>query len=149
MRRSLLTFTLLTAIVGPIAGDLAFGADTAPADAPKHAKGEGRREPLKRLEANLAKLDLTADQQKKVDGIIADAKTQLQALRQQAKNGDKSALKDQARQIITKAWSDIEAVLTPEQQAKLKELRKEERKEHQEEQGEKGDKGPHGDKPAN
>jgi Spy/CpxP family protein refolding chaperone len=81
-------------------------------------------EALAWFKAALAKLDLTADQQTKINAIIADAKTQLQALRSQAGTGtgDHAALREKARAIVRDAHQKIAAVLTPEQKAKLREM---------------------------
>ena len=104
----------------------------AQAKAPAHQnasaraeKGQGDR--LAKFKANLAKLDLTADQQTKVDGILTDAKAEMQALRGEAKNGDRAALRDKVRTILRDTHEKLAATLTPEQKTKLRELMKEQR----------------------
>jgi Spy/CpxP family protein refolding chaperone len=88
-------------------------------------RGHGAR--LAAFKAAVAKLDLTADQQTKIDGILADAKAQLQALRGQARTGDRTALRDKVRTILRDTHDKLAAVLTPEQKARLRELLKEHR----------------------
>lgn len=99
----------------------------AKAPTSQNAPARGHGELLAKFKAALAKLDLTADQQTKVDAILADAKAQLQALRTEAKNGDRTGLRDKVRTILRETHDKIAAVLTPEQKAKLRELMKESR----------------------
>lgn len=100
----------------------------APANQNAPARAErGHGERLAAFKAALAKLDLTADQQTKVDAILADAKTQLQALRGQDKTGGRAALREQVRTILRDTHDKLAAELTPEQKAKLRELMREHR----------------------
>ena len=88
---------------------------------------KGHGEQLAKFKAALAKLDLTADQQTKIDGILTDAKAQLQALRGEGKNGDRTAMRDKVRTILRDTHEKLAVVLTPEQKVKFRELMKEQR----------------------
>jgi Spy/CpxP family protein refolding chaperone len=67
------------------------------------------------------KLGLTADQQAKIEPIVTDATNQLEAL-----HHDET---DRASKIMESVNSQISALLTPDQQAKLQQLESERQKE--------------------
>ena len=75
------------------------------------------------------KLDLTADQQEKMKAMRAEFKTQAKAIK------DNSALtedqkKEQLQALHVKNRQQVKAILTPEQQQKVAEQRKNLKKQH-------------------
>jgi periplasmic protein CpxP/Spy len=70
------------------------------------------------------KLSLTADQQPKVKAIILERATKADEVRNKY-NGNKEAAKAELKPIFKDANLKLQSVLTPEQFAKLKEVRKE------------------------
>ena len=116
---------MAAALVGGWTPAVQAKAPTSQKATARAERGHGER--LAAFRAALAKLDLSADQQTKVDGILADAKAQLQALRGEGKTGDRAALRDKVRTILRETHDKLAAVLTPEQKAKLRELMKEHR----------------------
>jgi len=83
--------------------------------------GAGRGVMIDRLRENLDKLELTPDQDKKVEAILADASKQLIKLREDAA-GNLDGLRDKAREVFTDVRGKLRDVLTAEQQRKLLEL---------------------------
>ena len=119
------TCVLATALVGGWPPMVAAQAPTSQEAAARPERGPSER--LAAFKAALAKLDLSADQQTKVDGILADAKAQFQALRAEAKPGDRAVLRDKVRTILRDTHDKLATVLTPEQKAKFRELMREHR----------------------
>ncbi|MDH3503106.1 MAG: hypothetical protein OEM58_01085 [Nitrospirota bacterium] len=108
-----------------------FGA-SAWADGDDHGYGH---DPKSHLEKLTKKLSLTQEQQDKILPIIEEKHQQMEALHQQMKA------------MRQKAMGKIEAELTPEQQAKWKEMqeeRQEKMKEYKEKHGKGEKKGMHG-----
>jgi multidrug efflux system membrane fusion protein len=101
-----------TGILGWIEG--LFGhKDQTPAGADSGAGNRGSgagRGGAARMQAMLAGLNLTADQQAKVKAIFADARTKAKAA------GDDA---DARRSVMQNANSQVEALLTPDQKAKF------------------------------
>ncbi len=78
----------------------------------------------KRVEKMTKKLSLTPAQATKVRQIMADAQTRTWTLVEANKDvEDRSAMRDQIREIRKESRTEIQAVLTPEQRAKAEELR--------------------------
>jgi Spy/CpxP family protein refolding chaperone len=101
MKRNLLTF----AAVGAIAiGGFAF----AQAEENRGAWGHGHGNPLARMTESL---NLTPDQQAKVQPILDQAKPQIIAIHQEAMQ--------KTRAVVDNTMSKIRPLLTPEQQQKL------------------------------
>lgn len=103
------------------------------------AKGEGRvNRPLESLEYSLNQLDLTKDQQPKIDDILATAQSKFEEIRKSAKSSktsgpkDHEALKQKAKNLMDDIQTQVEKVLTPDQSEKLKKLLAEERAERKE-----------------
>ena len=122
------TYRLIVA--GVFSSALILGAGAAWADGDDHGYGH---DPKSHLEHLTKKLDLTKEQQDKILPIIEDKHKKMEALHSQMK------------EIRDQAMSQIEAELTPDQQAKWKEMqekRKEKMKEYREKHG-KGE-GKHG-----
>ena len=125
-------FTLLTLIVaGLVAAPSGLRAeDSKPAPggekAGRRAGGEGRAmlDPEARLKAMTEKLSLTSEQQEKVKAIYAKNVDKLKGMRE-----DKSLAEDAKRQKFMEMrkseMEEISAILTPEQQEKMKEMTKE------------------------
>jgi Spy/CpxP family protein refolding chaperone len=100
---------------------------STPVWAAKGAKGGG---PIEKIREATAQLDLTAEQQPKVDKILDDAQQEVAKLRQAAKaSGDRAAVKEKAKEVIKDTIGKLSHVLTPEQRGKLRELIKEARAE--------------------
>lgn len=126
--KSLLTFLVLTT-TGLVALPMALRAEESKPAAGGEAKpgrragAEGRPmlEPAARLKTMTEKLSLTPEQQEKVKAIYARNVDKLKELR-----GDKSLAEDAKRQkFMEMRKSEIEeisAILTPEQQVKMKEM---------------------------
>jgi Spy/CpxP family protein refolding chaperone len=74
-----------------------------------------------RLRENLEKLDLTDDQKKKVEAVLADAKKQGEELREGLMSGDEQA-REQFGAIMMDVRRQIGEILTPEQRDKLTEM---------------------------
>src|SRR3954465_12114027 len=103
MKRSLLTLAAISVISAGLA--IAQG----------HGGPEGfhRGNPLEHLTKSL---NLTADQQAKVQPIVDQAKPQLKAIHQEAMA--------KAKGVLENAMAQIRPLLTPEQQAKADQMQK-------------------------
>ncbi len=96
------------------AGQADMGAPTsAPAAGGAQTGGQGGGGGGGRMAALLQQLNLTPDQQAKAQAIMAQARTQAQATDDP----------DAKRQVFMASQQQIQAILTPEQNAKLKDLR--------------------------
>lgn len=121
-------------VAGLFSSAVLFGAGAAWADGDDHGYGH---DPKSHLEHLTKKLDLSKEQQDKILPIIEDKHQKMEGLH------------SQMQEIRKQAMSRIEAELTPDQQAKWKEMqekRKEKMKEYREKHG-KGEghsKGKHG-----
>ncbi len=89
------------------------GSTPVPAERAKHARG-----PERMFQA----LNLTDDQKAKVQTILQGERSQIQALRNNTSLTDEQK-KQQIRELRKNDHQQLLAVLTPEQQAKMKELR--------------------------
>jgi len=125
-------WSILTILVLATAG-VTFAQTSPQASAPdKHAamhqKGEGVEQHLQMLSE---KLNLTDDQKGKLKPILQDQMQQMKAVRE-----DSSLSEDQKRakmkSIHESLHEQISAVLTPEQQAKFKEMQREGMEKHKE-----------------
>jgi len=95
-------------------------AQAGQAQAAKPAKGKGRAGGgFKRLDAALAKLNLTAEQKPKVDAAVKTAKDDAKKLRESA--GTPQEKRPKNREIQKTLREKLMAILTPEQQKQLKE----------------------------
>lgn len=74
---------------------------------------------FERIRSNLDKLDLTPDQKKQSDAILADAADKLARLREQ---NDLDNLREQAGAVFNDVRTQIADLLTPAQRAKMAEL---------------------------
>ena len=92
----------------PTANATSIGGTPAAGQAGRGGQGGGGR-----MAGFLKQLNLTPDQQSKTDAIMAQARQQAQATDDP----------DARRQIFMASQQQIQAILTPEQAAKLKELR--------------------------
>ncbi|MBA3544594.1 MAG: hypothetical protein H0T83_09185 [Chthoniobacterales bacterium] len=132
MKTKLITLAALGALA---LGSLALAND--PADAGKDRPG-GRGGRHNSFDKMTEQLNLTADQQAKVQPIIDLVKPQLETIRREALQKSK-ALMDNAKE-------QIRPILTPEQQKKLDEMRAGGRDEkggrHGHRHGQDGDSGP-------
>jgi len=125
MFRSVLSGVIVTAFV--CAGSaLAAAQDSgnnsqAPASAPQSAPARGPFDPAKRAEMIGKRLNLSSDQQTKVEGILKSEQSQVESLR-----ADSSVSLDERRSKMMelhKSSSDqIRALLDPDQQKKWDEM---------------------------
>ena len=103
-------------------------ASTPGKHAGMHQKGESAEQHLQMLSE---KLNLTDDQKAKLKPILQDEMQQMKAVRE-----DSSLSEDQKRakmkSIHESLHDQINAVLTPEQQAKFKEMKHEQMEKHKE-----------------
>lgn len=77
------------------------------------------------------KLDLTPEQSAKVRQILADRQTQLLDIWERNKDADdKTAARAEAKEAFKKSRTDLRALLTPEQQQKLKQHRGKHHRKH-------------------
>ncbi len=101
----------------------AFQPTTQP-DQPSPSAQAGERQQagalFERLRARLGELNLSDDQKQKIEGFFTDARTKLEAMREQLKNATREERLEQVRPIFQKLRTDIESVLSPEQVQALK-----------------------------
>jgi hypothetical protein len=118
-----LTFSF---VAGPVT---AFADDSATTQPSPRAKLHARAE---RLKAALAQLGLSADQQSKIDSIIADTKAKVKETIKSMKDSgsDRKAIREAIMPILKDAKAQIKAVLTADQLKQLHEILSAERKEH-------------------
>jgi Spy/CpxP family protein refolding chaperone len=95
----------------------------------KHHRGERHEEMQEHMNKVAMELNLTADQKTQVQSIMQDQMQQAKSIRQ-----DSSLSEDQKeakiKELHESAHSKINAVLTPDQQKKFAEIRKEHRENH-------------------
>ena len=98
----------------------------------KHRHGDGKQDMQQHIDKMATELNLTADQKTQGQGIMKDQMGQARSVRQ-----DSSLSEDQKeaklKELHESTHSKINAVLTPDQQKKFTEMRKEmreDRKEH-------------------
>ena len=100
-----------------------FAQDKPAGEQPQRPEGARRMDPEARLKFMTEKLGLTADQQAKIKAIIEKSAPKFKELMDKGRanltDADKTALGD----LMKAQTEEINAVLTPEQQAKMKELR--------------------------
>ena len=110
MKRKLIAFA--------VSGALTLGAFALYAEKPEHGQGHGKGgkwgNPLEYLTKDL---DLTPDQQAKVGPIVDQAKPQIKAIHQEAMQKARAVMEDCATQI--------RPLLTPPQQEKFDQIKKE------------------------
>lgn len=108
---SCLTATSFAQAAGPQGGGVqSGGTDQKGKDGAKHAHGPIARKLLKDL-------NLTADQQKKVKELMKKYAEEAKANQTYDAKPDRKAMKAKREQFL----KDLNAILTPEQQTKLKE----------------------------
>ena len=114
-------FTIPVAITALIATSASIFAED---EKPKAPEGQRAHAPGERLKALTEKLGLTEEQQGKIKEIFAKNMPKAKALREDTalSQEDKRAKMMELRKAEAE---EIRAVLTPEQQEKMKELRKE------------------------
>ena len=108
MKRNVLTLVAVGAIA--LGGFMVVQAQPGP-DAVGHGYGHGFG-----LQRITEKLDLTSDQQTKVQPIIDGAKPQIAAIHQEAMQKTKA--------VMDSTLSQIRPLLTPDQQKKLDDIQK-------------------------
>ncbi|MBK8479064.1 MAG: hypothetical protein IPL39_23115 [Opitutaceae bacterium] len=126
LRRSLLLLTLGSAVLAPTLGTAA----DAPPPPPHHGLGrhEPRFDPEKRLARLTEKLGLTAEQQAQLRPILVAQAAALQAIDQTPLTGEQR--REKTKQLYQDNRGKIAAILTPEQRAQMRELRRDGRRQH-------------------
>ena len=120
MNRSYLPAALALIV---LSGSLAFAQ--APADAPQTAPMHRHHglNPHREAAMLTKKLNLTPDQSAKLEPILADRDQKLRALRQNTALSQ-ADFRTQMRSIHHDTKTQLESVLTPDQQAQLKSMRR-------------------------
>jgi len=119
MKSSVLVLTLAAAAGAALA--------QAPQDQPQgphpHGQFQGRQQnPEFEIKMLTRRLSLTPEQAAQIEPILADRKARMEALRPASgSQPDFKALRQQHKQIMDDTKARIDAVLTPDQQAKFKE----------------------------
>jgi protein CpxP len=120
-----------------VVAQTSYALQTAPA-AQEHSAmggtGMGAMTPESRLKMLTEKLNLTGDQQAKLKPILEDESTQMKTLHDDTSlaQADKRAKMKELRESSTEK---INAVLTPDQQAKWKQMKQEMMEKHKEMKG--------------
>jgi protein CpxP len=106
-----------------------------------HRRGDRKEDMQEHMDKMSTALGLSADQKTQVQGTMKDQMSQAQSVRQDSSlNQDQK--KDKLKQLHESTQSKINAVLTPDQQKKFAEMRKdmrEDRKEHRHKHGDHDD----------
>lgn len=131
-RKLLLAIFPLALAVVLVASLTAYAAQTAPATQGHSATGGsmmGPMTPENRLKMLTEKLNLTDDQQAKLKPIIEDQSKQMKAIHDDTSLAptDKQA---KMKEIHESSIEKMNAILTPEQQAKWKQMRQEMMEKH-------------------
>ncbi len=105
MKLKLITVTVLSALA---LGGSAFANDPSDANYDRHGGRGFRHNPLERITDDL---NLTADQQTKVQPILDQARPQLEQIHREAM--------EKTRAVMQNTMAQIRPLLTPEQQQKL------------------------------
>jgi Spy/CpxP family protein refolding chaperone len=74
---------------------------------------------LDRIATQLKQMDLSDEQKKKIDQIMADARTEFEQLRDQARSGSQEA-REKLLDLFSDTLRKMESVLSPEQLQKLR-----------------------------
>ncbi len=114
----------------------ATATSTPPPPPPAHGKGEGHG-PAQRLQMIAEKLSLTPEQKTKLEPIVKAEAAEIKAVLDD-QSLSRPARREKMMAIGKKYRPQIQALLTPEQQAKFKEIRQDMRQEMREHR--KGDK---------
>lgn len=88
---------------------------------PKSAGGQHRMDPAEQTQRLTKELNLTSDQQTKVQSILEDQQKQMQALRQDTSSAPEDR-RSKMMDIHKNATSQIRAVLNDDQQKKFDEM---------------------------
>ncbi len=92
-----------------------FGGGGGPSTRPMEAMM------VERLKENLKKLELTPEQQSQVDTLIAQTQEKLEAIRKEAEAAGEQT-REKFRTVMQDSRTQMQTILTPEQQEKLREL---------------------------
>lgn len=123
------------------------GQTDGPPPPPQQWHGRGHMgDPERRLEMMQKRLNLSDDQTAKIKSIFADGRSQMEALRanQSLAPEDRRA---QARSLMQDEQAKINAVLTPDQQAKWQKMQERQREHMRDRRGPEGSGGPDGPPP--
>lgn len=98
----------------------------SPAEEKQLTTGTGKGDGLallRRLRADLAKLNLTHQQRKEVAGVMRNATATARQLMQEHREGEK--VRDQVKELREEIHTQLKAILTPAQMKQLHEMMKE------------------------
>jgi Spy/CpxP family protein refolding chaperone len=122
MKQFTLTMSLVAATFFAVPSTT-FAQDTPAGDRPQRPEGARRMDPEARLKFMTEKLGLDADQQAKIKAIYEKNGPKMKELmakgRENLTDADKTAMRD----LMKSQTEEINAVLTPEQQEKMKAMR--------------------------
>ncbi|HMS54134.1 MAG TPA: hypothetical protein PKA27_01915 [Fimbriimonadaceae bacterium] len=96
----------------------------APGGGPGAGRQGGMRRGMGMNEEMMAKLGLSADQKKKIEALNKKTQDQMKAVFEGSK-GDREKAREKMRPIMENQRNEMKKILTPAQQAKLEQLRKE------------------------
>lgn len=126
MKRTLLTAALVLSMAGPLAHFSFAQQESAPPppDAQRDGPGGHRHPPNPHREAEMLsrRLNLTPDQTAKIEPILADRESRIEALRSKT-SLDEKGRHEQMRSIRQDSESKMAGVLTPDQLTLLKNMR--------------------------
>jgi Spy/CpxP family protein refolding chaperone len=86
--------------------------------------GTGPRNPVQHIRDNLDKLNLTSEQKPKVTAVLDGAEKKIDAMRAEMENGnaDRQAMMKKGQEIREETRTKLAAILTSEQQEKLRSI---------------------------
>lgn len=116
-------FVFASALAIALAGSVAVAQDAATAPAAPTPAAAKHHNPHKMVNKMAAELNLTDDQRTKIEPILAERQEKMEALKADTATAP-AAKKEQFRAIMKKSNADLAAVLTPEQQEKMKSMHK-------------------------
>ena len=96
------------------------GPQGAPGAAGQRGPGANAAGMLDRVQGAIKQLDLSDEQKSQIKGLMEDSAAKFKELRDQGATGDD--LRTKAREVFTETQQQLRSILTPEQQAKLREL---------------------------
>jgi Spy/CpxP family protein refolding chaperone len=122
MQQFTLTLILATAALFAVPSTT-FGQEKPAGDRPQRPEGARRMDPEARLKFLTEKLELNADQQAKIKEIMAKNAPKMKAFMDKGRDNLTDADKTEISALMKSQGEEINAVLTPAQQEKMKALR--------------------------
>lgn len=122
MQQFTLTLILATAALFAVPSTT-FAQEKPAGDRPQRPEGARRMDPEARLKFLTEKLELNADQQAKIKEIMAKNTPKIKAFMDKGRDNFTDADKAEISALMKSQGEEINAVLTPAQQEKMKALR--------------------------